>query len=94
MPRTSRIVIPGCPHHGTQRGNNRQAVFVVVEDRRFYLETLREQCERFGLARGAAEGAGRGDSGAAASLEQSRPTVGQRHVSEQAGGAAEPAVAS
>ena len=57
MPRASRIVIPGCPHHITQRGNNRQVedapwreVFFVEEDRTFYLDTLRQQCERFGLA--------------------------------------------
>ena len=50
MPRSSRVVIPGCPHHITQRGNNRQAVFFVEEDRTFYIETLRDQCERFGLA--------------------------------------------
>jgi len=50
MPRSSRVVIPGCPHHITQRGNNRQPVFLVEEDRTFYIETLREQCERFGLA--------------------------------------------
>jgi len=50
MPRVARIVIPGCPHHVTQRGNNRQEVFFVDDDRRAYLEILREQSERFGLA--------------------------------------------
>jgi len=49
MPRVARIVIPGCPHHITQRGNNRQDVFFVDDDRRAYLEILREQSERFGL---------------------------------------------
>ena len=49
MPRIGRIVIPGCPHHITQRGNNRQDVFFVDEDRRVYLELLAEQAERFGL---------------------------------------------
>jgi hypothetical protein len=34
MPRTSRIVIPEIPHHATQRGHNRQAVFFVDDDRR------------------------------------------------------------
>ena len=29
MPRVARIVIPNCPHHITQRGNNRQDVFFV-----------------------------------------------------------------
>ena len=49
MPRAARVVIPGCPHHVTQRGNNRQDVFFVADDRRFYLATLAEQCGRFGL---------------------------------------------
>ena len=49
MPRAARIVVPGCPHHVTQRGNNRQDVFFVDEDRRVYLSLLREQAGRFGL---------------------------------------------
>jgi putative transposase len=49
MPRVARIVIPGLPHHITQRGNNRQDVFFVEDDRRTYLGLLREQAERFGL---------------------------------------------
>ena len=49
MPRVARIVIPGVPHHITQRGNNRQDVFFVDDDRRVYLELLRAQSERFGL---------------------------------------------
>ena len=50
MPRIARIVIPGCPHHVTQRGNNRQDVFFCDDDRRFYLATLKAQAERFGLS--------------------------------------------
>ena len=34
MPRAARAVIPGCAHHVTQRGNNRQDVFFVDDDRR------------------------------------------------------------
>ena len=49
MPRVARIVIPGVPHHITQRGNNRLDVFFVDDDRRVYLELLRAQSERFGL---------------------------------------------
>ncbi len=49
MPRVARIVIPGCPHHITQRGNNRQDVFFVNDDRRVYLEILKAQAERFAL---------------------------------------------
>jgi len=49
MPRVGRIVIPGCPHHITQRGNNRQDVFFVDDDRIRYLEILADQAQRFGL---------------------------------------------
>ena len=31
MPRVARIVLPGQPHHVTQRGNNHQDVFFVVD---------------------------------------------------------------
>ena len=49
MPRRARIVIAGEVHHITQRGNNRQDVFFVPDDREVYLAFLREQTERFGL---------------------------------------------
>jgi putative transposase len=49
MPRSARIVIPGCPHHVTQRGNNRQDVFFTADDYAFYLELVKEQSEKFGL---------------------------------------------
>ena len=49
MSRVARIVVPGCPHHVTQRGNNGQDVFFVDDDRRVYLCLLGEQSERFGL---------------------------------------------
>ena len=49
MPRTARIVVPGVPYHVTQRGNNRQDVFFVDDDRRVYLELLADYTSRFGL---------------------------------------------
>ncbi|MFC1588384.1 transposase, partial [Planctomycetota bacterium] len=49
MPRVARIVIPGIPHHVTQRGNNKQDVFLVKADRSVYLQILSEQGEHFGL---------------------------------------------
>src|SRR3990172_2440139 len=49
MPRLARTVVAGCAHHITQRGNNRQDVFFVDDDRRVYLEMLREQAEKCGL---------------------------------------------
>ncbi len=50
MPRTSRIVIEDCAHHVTQRGNNRQDVFFVDDDRRAFLAFLAEAAGRFDLA--------------------------------------------
>jgi len=49
MPRLARIVLPGMPHHITQRGNNRQDVFFVDADRIKYLEILSEQSALYGL---------------------------------------------
>ena len=49
MPRLPRTVIPGLPHHVTQRGNNRQDVFVVEDDRRAYLGLVNRHAQRFGL---------------------------------------------
>ncbi|MCH8880425.1 MAG: transposase [Planctomycetes bacterium] len=49
MPRIARAVAAGIPHHITQRGNNRQDVFFIDDDRRAYLELLKTHGERFGL---------------------------------------------
>jgi len=49
MPRFARVVIPGCSHHITQRGNNRQVVFFVDDDYRVYLGLLAEQAQKHGL---------------------------------------------
>jgi hypothetical protein len=37
MPRVARIVIPNVPHHITQRGNNKQDVFFVDDDKKAFL---------------------------------------------------------
>ncbi len=50
MPRRARIVLPGLAHHVTQRGNNRQDVFLVDEDREVYLRLLGEQCRKHGVS--------------------------------------------
>ncbi|MBI9017205.1 MAG: transposase [Phycisphaerae bacterium] len=47
MSRLARIVIPGLPHHITQRGNNRQDVFFVDEDKQQYLRILHEQSAEY-----------------------------------------------
>ncbi len=49
MPRTSRIVIPGIPHHITQRGNRQMPIFFSDHDRRFYLDTLTKACAAQGV---------------------------------------------
>jgi len=42
-------VVPGVSYHVTQRGNNRQDVFFVDDDRRVYLDILKEQSAKYGL---------------------------------------------
>jgi len=49
MPRLARAVAFGFAHHITQRGNNRQDVFFVDDDRQVYLELLKEQADKYGL---------------------------------------------
>ncbi len=44
MSRLARIVIPGLPHHVTQRGNGRQRTFFEDGDYGYYLKLLRESC--------------------------------------------------
>lgn len=53
MAREARIVLPGVPHHVTQRGNYQQDVFFCDEDRRVYLRYLRDSALRYGLEVGA-----------------------------------------
>ena len=50
MPRIARIVIPDVPYHVVQRGNNRQDVFFVDDDRRVYLGFLARYARDFGLS--------------------------------------------
>lgn len=49
MVRIARVVVPGCPHHVTQRGVRRMDVFDSDDDRFAYLRLLREQAEKHGL---------------------------------------------
>lgn len=46
MSRLARTVVPGLPHHVTQRGNRRAPIFFVPGDERIYLRILREQVNR------------------------------------------------
>ena len=47
MPRQRRVVLPGRPHHITQRGNNRRDVFFEDRDRELYLSLLREYIAKY-----------------------------------------------
>jgi putative transposase len=47
MPRLSRTVFAGVPHHITQRGNRREDIFFVDEDREAYLTWLQEYSELY-----------------------------------------------
>jgi putative transposase len=49
MPRLARVIATDYPHHITQRGNNKQDIFFVDDDRRVYLELLKEQCDKYSL---------------------------------------------
>jgi len=49
VPRMARVVVPGVPHHITQRGNRRADVFFVRSDYRRYLRLLGEYAGERGL---------------------------------------------
>lgn len=49
MPRISRVVIPGLPHHVTQRGNRRLPTFFQTGDYTLYLEIMAEWCRKLGV---------------------------------------------
>ena len=42
MARMPRVVVPGYPHHVTQRGNRRQTTFFCDDDYRYYTDLLSE----------------------------------------------------
>jgi putative transposase len=44
MPRATRLVVPGLPHHVLQRGNRRQRLFFSDDDRQTYLRLLAGAC--------------------------------------------------
>ncbi|MDT9600074.1 transposase [Sphingosinicella rhizophila] len=50
MPRTARLVVPGIPHHVTQRGNRCQQTFFGEEDYRLYCDLLAEWAQKSGTA--------------------------------------------
>ncbi len=46
MARLPRFVIPGQPQHVIVRGNNREAIFYAEADYQFYLDRLKQACEK------------------------------------------------
>ena len=49
MARIARFVVPGLPHHVTQRGNRRETVFFTEEDYALYRDLLSGQCRKQGV---------------------------------------------
>lgn len=49
MSRIGRVVLPGVPHHVTQRGNGGQSVFFTTADRVEYLNLIRDTCRQHGV---------------------------------------------
>ena len=49
MPRLSRLVVPGYPHHITQRGVRSMDIFADDRDRHSYLQFMAEESNRFGV---------------------------------------------
>ena len=49
MARLARLVIPGLPHHITQRGNRRQQTFFNDGDYGAYLELMADWCREQGV---------------------------------------------
>jgi len=49
MTLTARIVLPGAPHHVTQRDNRRERIFFGDEDYALYRDWLAESCAKFGV---------------------------------------------
>ncbi len=50
MVRFARVVIPGLPHHVTQRGNGRQRTLFVDADYALYRDLLTESLKAAGVA--------------------------------------------
>ena len=50
MARIARVVVPGLPHHVTQRGNRREPVFFEADDYRLYRRLVAAAARRAGAA--------------------------------------------
>jgi hypothetical protein len=47
--RLARLVVPGLPHHVTQRGNRRQQTFFGDDDYAAYVQLMAEWCKERGV---------------------------------------------
>lgn len=50
MARIARVVVPGYPHHVTQRGSRRQTTFFQEEDYQTYLSLMARWCRHYGVS--------------------------------------------
>ena len=50
MARIARVIVPGFPHHITQRGNRGQKAFFGDADYQAYLELMAHWCEACGVS--------------------------------------------
>jgi putative transposase len=49
MSRLARVIVPGFPHHVTQRGNRRAPVFFEESDYALYRDLLATRCRKAGV---------------------------------------------
>ena len=70
MSRVARVVVPGFPHHVTQRGNRRQQTFFCEDDYQAYIDLMTDAMFRCGSRRLARLAAGHGDAVYLYSFEQ------------------------
>ncbi|MGE4561205.1 MAG: transposase [Desulfobulbus sp.] len=50
MARMARVIVPGYPHHITQRGNRRQRTFFHTDDYHAYIDLMAEWCQQYNVA--------------------------------------------
>ena len=50
MASRARMIIPGAPHHVTQRGNRRERIFLAPGDEAICLDLMSARLERHGVA--------------------------------------------
>jgi len=50
MPRKARIIVPGAIHHIMSRGNEGKKIFLIDDDRNFFLNTCRTATSEIGIS--------------------------------------------